>query len=101
MPSPARLAGEAVLFLRRKGYSETGARQAVKDVIESLARETAYWEPWAVDWWRKLWVEANGTGTNARVTPGPLAQAKANEYAARMGRPQPYPPASGKESNGN
>lgn len=68
LPSPARLAGKSILWLRTRGYSEPHARKILKDVVESLARDEKDWEPWATTWWRKLWSEANGTGTNARTS---------------------------------
>jgi hypothetical protein len=67
LPSPARLIGKSLLYLRREGYSEADARLITKVVIVSLAQDDSDWEPWAIEWWRKLWVEANGTGTNARA----------------------------------
>lgn len=67
MPSPARLANRSVLYLRKAGHDEITARRILREVIESLASGKDDWEPWALEWWRKLWAEASGTGTTART----------------------------------
>lgn len=74
MPSPARLVGRSVLHLRRKGYSEDFARKVIKEVVEAIASDRDAWEPWALDWWRKLWHEANGTGTTAHTRTQPAGK---------------------------
>jgi hypothetical protein len=71
MPSPARLVSRSIACLERKGYTRAAARIAIQDVVESLAAEKAIWAPWALDWLRKLWREAHGTGTTPVPSPAP------------------------------
>ena len=73
MPGPARLVSSSTALLIRKGYTRDGARKAIKDVVEAMASGKDDWAPWQLDWWRKLWHEANGSGAAtkpARPSPG-------------------------------
>jgi hypothetical protein len=64
MPSPARVVSSSLAALARKGYPRDQARKVIKDVVEALAADKQQYEPWAVAWLRRIWVEANGTGSN-------------------------------------
>jgi hypothetical protein len=68
MPSPAKLIAKSLAYLRNEGYADADARLITKVVIVSFAADDSDWPPWAITWWRKLWMEANGTGTNARTS---------------------------------